>query len=418
MRLNILLLFLLPFLVLSAIEVRDVPNVHVQDRTRYVTDQGSMMNPQTVRQLDTTLGDLWRRTSAEVVVVTIDKLPDDSDIDTYATELFQHWGVGKSDNDNGLLLLVSRDDKKVAVRTGYGIEGAIPDVVAGRIIRNTLTPRFRQGDYDGGIAAAVNQIGAIITDPQLADELMSKQKNDQIRPREEVDVWGLYLWVAFFAACGMMVFILWEIWSSRKQNEVLRYRQINSWAPVALAVAFLTLGMGFLPYGIMRWKLHRLRRHKRLCPHCQSRLRLIDEEHDNLYLTPAQDTEERIGSVDYDVWECPQCHTTEILPYHNPKSRYTDCQRCGSRAVSLVDTSTLVPATTHREGIARDTYVCRNCGNQTHNDRRTPRKPDPTMAAAAAAAGLAAGGRGGGGGFGGGSFGGGSTGGGGASGGW
>ena len=149
-------------------------------------------------------------------------------------------------------------------------------------------------------------------------------------------------------------------------------------------------------------------------------MQLIDEEHDNDYLTPAQDTEERINSIDYDVWHCPKCHQTEVLPYIKRESDYSVCDRCGARAMSLVDRRTLRQPTVNTEGEGVDIYICKNCGNQNHRRFRIAKKPDPTATVAAGAILGSMMGRGGssGGGFGGGSFGGGMTGGGGAGGRW
>lgn len=147
-------------------------------------------------------------------------------------------------------------------------------------------------------------------------------------------------------------------------------------------------------------------------------MELIDEEHDNDYLTPAQDTEERINSIDYDVWHCPKCHQTEVLPYINRTTNYTQCERCGARAMSLVDRRTLRQPTVSHEGEGVDIYICKNCGNQHQKRFRIPRKADPTAAIVAGSIlGSSLRGGGGGGSFGG-SFGGGMTGGGGAGGRW
>ena len=72
------------------------------------------------------------------------------------------------------------------------------------------------------------------------------------------------------------------------------------------------------------------------CSNCGARMNLVDEVHDNDYLTPAQDTEERINSIDYDVWLCPDCGETEILPYVQRSSDYTECPRCHARACRMV----------------------------------------------------------------------------------
>ena len=150
----------------------------------------------------------------------------------------------------------------------------------------------------------------------------------------------------------------------------------------------------------------------------------LPEEKDNELLTPSQDLEERLDTVDYDVWECPECGTVERFPFKVKQTKYTECPACHTIAMTLESDRVVHPATTRREGYGVKTYECKFCGHRTDKGYRIPRKEDPAaMAAAAAVLGAAASRRGGGGGgFGGGGFGGGfgggATGGGGAGGSW
>ena len=138
----------------------------------------------------------------------------------------------------------------------------------------------------------------------------------------------------------------------------------------------------------------------------------VDEDNDNTYLTQSQDAEERLDSVDYDVWLCPDCGETDIIPYVNPSKNFTECPVCHARACTLVNRRTVVPPTTSREGVGIEEYMCLNCRNRSQRKYNIAKE----VAAPIIIGGI--GGSGGGGGFSGGSFGGGMTGGGGASGGW
>ncbi len=161
--------------------------------------------------------------------------------------------------------------------------------------------------------------------------------------------------------------------------------------------------------------MRRLRTASRKCPNCSTKMKRLDEKSDNAYLTPAQDTEERIDSVDYDVWLCPNCGETDILPYVNHSKNYTPCPNCGARACTLVADRIVKSPTTREEGWGQKIYNCRNCHKDNARNYTIPKAAPPVVIVPPI------GGRGGGfggGGFGGGSFGGGSTGGGGASGGW
>lgn len=404
--------------------VDEVPNVHVKDRTQYVSNPSGVLSSGAVAQLNATLGGLWRSTSAEVVVVAVDSVDPSMTPEEFATKLFEKWGIGKSDKDNGLLILLSTGDNAAIIRTGYGMEGIIPDIIAGRVIRNVMFPAYREGRFDEGMIAGVNELGRIIQNPEYREELKSKYANDSRRSADTdisgSEIFNMYMGFAVVVGIGMLLLVLYSISSTRKLDDVQRYRALDQYRTLSLFAVFLSIGLALPAYLILIAKMKCVRRHKRDCPHCGTRMELIDEEHDNDYLTPAQDTEEKLNSIDYDVWHCPKCHQTEILPYINRQTNYTVCDRCGARAMSLVDRRTLRQPTVAAEGEGVDIYICKNCGNQ-HNKRfRIPKKPDPAAAVAAGAIlGSMMGGRsGGGGGFSGGSFGGGMTGGGGAGGRW
>lgn len=420
-----LILFGLTFMVSWAIGIDEVPNVHVADRTRYVSNPSGVLSDEAVSRLDSEIASLWDDTSVELVVVAVDRIDSSLTPEEFATKLFEKWGIGKQDKDNGVLVLLSRDDHAAIIRTGYGVEGALPDIIAGRIIRNVMFPLYREGKYDEGTVEGVESIAEVLRNPELAEELKSKYANDSRRGLDNdlsgAELFNMYLGLAAAVAVALLLLVIYAVLSSRKLDDVQRYRALEQYRTLVLFGLFFTLGMALPAALILGLKMRRIRRHRRNCPHCGTRMELIDEEHDNDYLTPAQDTEERINSIDYDVWHCPKCHQTEILPYINRQNNYTVCDRCGARAMSLVDRRTLRQPTVSTEGEGVDIYMCKNCGNQHQKRFRIPKKPDPAAAVAAGAilgSALGRGGSGGGGGFSGGSFGGGMTGGGGAGGRW
>lgn len=400
---------------LSARTIAEIPNVHVADSTRFVSDPDGVLTDATVKELDARLGAVWRASTAEPAIVIVDRIPEDTDIDTFATELFSAWGIGKKDKDNGVLLLVSRGDRKAAIRTGYGTEGALPDIVCGRILRNEMFPRFREGDYDGGVLAGVEAINRVLTDPAYADELRSEQKSNAARFADDDDfAWRAYIKLCIFAGVAMLLIVVFMGAASRKEDSVTRYHKFNKLTLISAVATFVTLGMA-VPALIVAWLMRKRVRSHRLCPNCHTSMNKIDEVNDNAYLTPAQDAEERLDSVDYDVWVCPNCRETDILPYVNKAKSYTVCPTCGARAMSQIANRVITQPTQRAMGLGERIYYCHNCHNRNSIRYQIPKLVVPPVIIAPGS-----GGRGGGfgGGFGGGSFGGGMTGGGGASGGW
>jgi len=122
-----------------------------------VTDNAGILSAETTRALTALLRRHEDSTSNQVAILTIASLEGEV-IESYAIRVVETWKLGRKENDNGVLLLVVRDDRKVRIEVGRGLEGSLPDITCGRIIRNVMVPRFRDGDYDGGVSAGVDAI--------------------------------------------------------------------------------------------------------------------------------------------------------------------------------------------------------------------------------------------------------------------
>ena len=123
----------------------------------WVVDQADLLSAAEEQALAQRLRSYEDTTSTQIVIVTIPSLEGVAAVD-YATELGRSWGVGQEGQDNGVVILVSRDDREAFIATGYGLEGAIPDAIASRIVRNTLIPNFRQGNFYAGLSSAADQL--------------------------------------------------------------------------------------------------------------------------------------------------------------------------------------------------------------------------------------------------------------------
>lgn len=123
----------------------------------FVNDYAGMMSGPAKQALEQKLVQFAKDTTNEISVVTINNLQGDT-IDNFAVKLFEEWKIGKKDKDNGVLLLISKNDRQMRIEVGYGLEGALPDAICNDIIRNIMRPAFQKNDYDGGITGAVDKI--------------------------------------------------------------------------------------------------------------------------------------------------------------------------------------------------------------------------------------------------------------------
>lgn len=136
---------------LSPVHAQDID---YPDYIGYVNDFAGLMDAASTSDLETLIGGVEKGTGAEMAVVTIDSL-EGITIEEYAVELFEYWGIGKADEDNGILILVALLEREVRIEVGYGLEGVITDLEAGRIIDDIIVPNFKEENYNRGIYDAV-----------------------------------------------------------------------------------------------------------------------------------------------------------------------------------------------------------------------------------------------------------------------
>jgi uncharacterized protein len=325
-----------------------IPNPRVQNGT-WVTDTSATLDPKIVALLNERAAAFERDTTSEIAIVVIRSL-DGVTIEEAAVKLFQMWGIGKKNRDNGLLFLWSTGDRRVRVEVGYGLEGALPDGKVGAILDQFVIPRFRSDQFDQGVLDGVTALIAAARNEPLALASPSTESYEDVSEG----------WPAWLQVLGL--------------------------TPVGIASLV----------GFRKWR----RRRPRRCPQCQSRMTRLDDVADDDHLSKGQLAEERVGSVDYDVWQCPSCAHHLTLRYPKWLSQYGNCPQCHHRTLQST-TATIVAATTSHEGSARVTETCGFC-TYTHTFTKTlPRISESTSSP--------------GGGSSSGSFGGGSSGGGGAS---
>jgi uncharacterized protein len=123
----------------------------------YFNDYAGVVSPADAQRLDAKLRAFATETSTQVVVTVFKNLPSPS-LEDFTVRAAESWRVGRKDWDNGAVLFVFVDDRKMRIETGYGLEGALPDQLAGRILDEQVRPRFRTGDWAGGLEAGVDGI--------------------------------------------------------------------------------------------------------------------------------------------------------------------------------------------------------------------------------------------------------------------
>lgn len=171
------LLLAAALLIPAAVSALDVP--YLSGR---VNDEAKLFDAASAERLETVLKSYERKSGRQIVVLTLPSLEGEP-LEDYSIKVARTWGIGQKGRNNGILVLVARDDRKVRIEVGYGLEGQLPDALAGRIIRGEMIPRFRAGDYAGGVTAGVNAViasldGTYSPPPDVMPARVSRGRND------------------------------------------------------------------------------------------------------------------------------------------------------------------------------------------------------------------------------------------------
>jgi uncharacterized protein len=423
-----ILAILLPVIPLLAqtYTVETIPNNKLINGS-YVSNPDNIITEFTVSTIDSILTDLEHNTTAQVAVVLVNSIGDEDEFE-FAQQLFDSWKIGKSDVDNGLLVLLVKDKPVIRFHTGDGIEGILPDATCKRIQIERMVPYFKDGNFDDGMLEGIRAVSDVLNNPETAQVYNE--------PESEIDV-ATFAW---FAAGGWAVIAL-IVFAVKKKNKtfaaatevasapqakfsagtwllwylfvplsvIIAFSLINSlwgliggmyaWTGVGLVLRnammnaeanrwlakkdyqaiynffqgeqVLFSAMRFLfplpfafMYGSFRKRMQFFRDHPRDCRQCGKPLSKLNELADDEFLSKSQLLEEGLKSVDYDVWKCSSCNAADKLTYINPSSKYAECPKCKVRSYYKVSDSVVRAATTMSEGVGEEVHNCKFCNTR------------------------------------------------------
>ena len=295
----------------------------------YVDDFANLLDAGEEAQIRADLTALYNDTGIEAVVVTMATMRDyghDGQIEPFATRLFNFWGVGDAARNDGVMMLVARDDRQMRIELGAGYPAAM-DARMQDIIDPAVLPRFKQGQYDTGILAGVDRLVQILSPGAAPAEPLGFTDHIAEQARR-AGSWLLAIILGALASLGAGGYALWLAW----QRSRPRYCSVDG-----------------------------------------QRMVLMGEASDDLHLQSPQVLEENLGSVNYDVWSCPTCSRLRIEGHRSWFTRYSACRACGFRTVEG-DRTVIREATTTSTGLERIDYHCLNCGDRHSTERTIPKK--------------------------------------------
>lgn len=237
----------------------DIPALHqrVIDTTNTLTSTQLLNLELSITEFEKT-----RTDGAQIIVLMIAKL-DNETIEQYAERVFRTWGIGRKGLDNGILLLIVKDDRRMRIEVGYGLEGTITDLVASRIIREQLTPQFKQNNYYQGINNAIIALKKALANPEEQEQ----SRIDDLKADKYAENYSQWVGISFIVCfifarfafatlvkrvlatgilngISMTGFELWNGYSLFEQPEILLMNVISSAIICLLIYGFLFLTKG------------------------------------------------------------------------------------------------------------------------------------------------------------------------------
>ncbi len=414
-----------------------VPNPKQARSGRYVSNPDGILSASAVRQIDSVLRTVEDSTTAQVAVVCLNSIGENVPKD-FATALFRKWGLGYRQKNNGLLVLMVKDQHRFEMETGYGLEGILPDAICKRIQTEHMVPFAKVGNFDQAMIAGIEALAHTILDPNAAQEVYDKSKFEEpskpLDDRESLLVLYFFLWIAWMT---QRLLGHWIVGTTpvRKQIEAIisgvkgrRWRAslLNGIIPIILLISGLYLSEG-IPAGLLllglyayitavKWDSRRrrqlaftqafgklsepdqyvrrkavlangwlsavlfpipfwamkrredqlrdtLRNHPRQSPEGYELTKLTADQKGE-FLTDHQRVEEKLKTVEYDVWYNEPHQVVQAIGYENlTDTTYQQCNKCHSKAMHSSGNRVVKAATTEREGRGINDYVCDACGH-------------------------------------------------------
>ena len=379
--------------------IKSIPNTRLKGNHIHVSDPDNILGKEYSDSINMILSSV--RDSADIFIVAVDRV-DNANGDEFTNELFNYWGIGDKDKDNGVLVFMTMKPHFIRIETGYGMEGTLPDVTCKRILRHKVTPLFRQDRYPEGTLECAKALAAVVSPDSTGmkealfasmdavekeeahqRELREQQEKEDIEEGERIMLW-------FFGGIWLLINILVVKEQMENWNKVYKYSGVSSSLPINeklyeeskiykrfpesewwfYAIAPLALITGL----IIKLQASKKLSEPRICPHCGKPMRLLSEAEEDKYLSEAQQNEERYKSKNYDVWGCDDCEATRIEDYEADSCRYyVACQHCHAKLAKQVSSVEVLKPTIYKEGEQKTTYECVNCGKKFHKRYSIPK---------------------------------------------
>lgn len=352
------LLFSITISAQSEFTVNDVPD---PKRTGggYVSDPTNIISFEERQTLNQIISQLEGNSTAQAAVVILPSIGQDVP-KSFATSLFNKWGIGQEGVDNGLLLLVVMDQRRSEIETGYGLEAILPDVLCYRVLLDELVPQFQKGAYGRGLIRTMSRVKTLLEDPAALEEMKAAESGPPVKylfgQRLPVFLYW-YIIAAVLFHIGITAWVM--ITLGNKEDLYDKYRHIRYVQGIFFMVIFPIPYVFF--YFAIRKVAAKIRNQPRFSKLNGKPMHKMSEAEEDEFLEQGQITEESLKVADYDVWVTEDQDDVMILRYAKRFPAYAKCPECSYITYHLAQTQSLRRATYSHSGKEKQIYECKNC---------------------------------------------------------
>ena len=321
--------------------------------------------------------------SIEVAIVALSSIGEDIPAE-FAHKLFEHWGIGKKADDNGLLILLVLDQRKVTFATGYGLEGVLPDALCFRIQQNEMVPWFRKNDFDRGMTEGVRAVTLVLYGSDY--EPVSQSTSDNYWKSAGNTLWNFLanqspmLWI-FLILVNVLTYRMKVNKARPKDGSALAaIKVLTLYSPLGCLVLFFPVWPALIAASLW-YKFYQKQRvilQSKTCDSCKAvALQLLSNELATPLLSASEQMEHKLGSAIHRIYQCTSCGW--ILRYKSVVgSEYKMCNQCHTIASKRISPwKTVKEATYSDAGLEVADYLCLMCGDKKQTTQKIPRKTPP-----------------------------------------
>lgn len=354
--------------------IDDISNPKNGNSNSFISDPNNYISAKEELELNTLIWSIESATTAQIAVVILPSIGNEVP-KSFAVKLFKKWGIGQADKDNGLLILTIMDQRRTEFETGYGLEPILTDAICYRIGKQEIVPHFKNGDFGKGLIASVKKVKLFLENPEAVKEIYSNGITYKEINHHSFGVW--YYILLGYLLLGLILAITYYsiVYDVNKSinDYYAKYIRLEKVKTGFLMVLF-PLPFIFINR-IVKKRIKKYRYAPRFSRVNGMTLKLKDQWAENKFLHKAQILEEKIKSLEYDVWVTEDESDILVLEYKGAlDKKYTDCKKCGYKTFSKTMTKVETRATYTRSGVRVIHYKCRNCNYKKKIKETIPQK--------------------------------------------